>query len=114
MSASLNDKAILDQTIKDALSVQPSAGARDRLANAIQRELARQNAPDHDILTFDEVAGYLRVTPNILEDYLDDIPCFELGGKLLFRKDAVMDWVYKRESVYKHELNQTPRLCYIA
>jgi hypothetical protein len=32
-----------------------------------------------------------------LEPYLADIPCFELGGKLLFRRQTVEAWIQQKE-----------------
>lgn len=99
-----NDK-VLRTLVKDALDASPSAEAARRMNAAIQRELDRQAVPHQDILTFDEVAAYLRVPADTLQDYLDELPCFELGGQLLFRKEAVVEWIDQREQRYRAELN---------
>ncbi len=51
-------------------------------------------------------ADYRRVTSDVLDNYLAEIPCFELGGKLLFRKDAVDEWIKERERNYAGEIRE--------
>jgi hypothetical protein len=49
------------------------------------------------VLDLNELAEFLRVGPEVLETYLEDIPHFELGGRLLFRRVAVENWIAARE-----------------
>ena len=49
------------------------------------------------VLDVEELADYLRVDREALEPYLDDIPCFELGGKLLFRRKTIEEWIQQKE-----------------
>lgn len=32
-----------------------------------------------------------------IETYLNELPCFEFGGELLFRKKSVENWIEARE-----------------
>ena len=50
------------------------------------------------MLDFDELAAYLRVDRRIVGQYLDEIPSFEMGGKLLFRKKSVEAWIASKEN----------------
>lgn len=101
-----NDKQ-WSELIKSALTAVPSSGAVDRMQETVDKELERQHVAGNDILTFTEVASFLRVGENLLETYLEEIPCFELGGQLLFRKEAVFDWISEREKKYHTELLYT-------
>jgi anti-sigma factor RsiW len=49
------------------------------------------------VLDVNDLAEYLRMDMAALEPYLADIPCFELGGKLLFRRQTVEAWVQQKE-----------------
>lgn len=101
-----NSDKTFKNLIKTDLEISPDEKSVQRMDMAIQNELDRQNVPCHDILTFDEVAAYLRVSADLLKDYLDELPCFELGGKLLFRKEVVVDWIDQREKRYRSELHR--------
>lgn len=56
------------------------------------------------ILNINDLSNYLRVGENIIETYLNEIPCFELGGQILFRKEKVDEWIGKREEKFAFEL----------
>lgn len=53
------------------------------------------------VLDFDELADYLRVDREIIGQYLDEIPSFELGGKLLFRKKSIEAWIESKETGFR-------------
>ena len=40
----------------------------------------------------------LRIDAATLRIYVQDIPRFELGGKLLFRRKAIEEWIARRET----------------
>ena len=61
------------------------------------------------VLDMDELAEFLRVDRDTVMLYLDEIPCFELGGKLLFRRRSIEDWLDQRESAFGAALT-TPAL----
>lgn len=49
------------------------------------------------VLDIDELVDFLRIDRAVIEIYLDEIPCFELGGKLLFRRKSVEAWIERKE-----------------
>ena len=53
------------------------------------------------VLSFDELADYLRVDQETIGQYLDEIPSFELGGKLLFRKKSIESWIESKETGFE-------------
>lgn len=54
---------------------------------------------EHDILTVEEVARYLRVTERHLYKLLStrEIPAFKVGGAWRFRKEEVDRWIVEQE-----------------
>lgn len=95
----------LDARMREALDARlPSEGAY-RLQQALDEELQLvAQAPPRPVMTLTEVAHYLRVTPEVIDHYLDDIPCFELGGRILFRREAVDAWIAEREQRLSYQI----------
>jgi len=56
------------------------------------------------VMDVDELAEYLRVGQDTLDIYLEEIPCFELGGKILFRQKSVEQWIEEREKSFELEM----------
>ncbi len=91
----------IETLCRAALDARLSDAATLRIQAALDHELDTiRNAPPKPIMTWTEAADYLRISPESLEAYLGDIPCFELGGNLLFRKEAVDEWIQGRERRY--------------
>jgi anti-sigma factor ChrR (cupin superfamily) len=61
----------------------------------IQQELGM--AKQREILTLEEAADFLRIEPEELAECLNDLPWFELAGRIRFRRQALLDWVRQRE-----------------
>ena len=57
-----------------------------------------------EIMTVEQLARFLRVPLARLEQELDRLPAFEVGGALRFRKEAVMEWIEERERDYGRTL----------
>jgi len=90
---------------KAALDNSLNPGADSRIQTALDEELEEIPASNIKlIMTITEIADYLRVSPETIEIYLGEIPCFELGGLLLFRKESVDEWINHRENIYKFEV----------
>ncbi len=71
--------------------------ARRALADAVRRPAAP------DVMALDEVAEFLRLTPDELEDVAEDLPAFELGGKVRVRRERLLEWIEQREREYARE-----------
>lgn len=80
----------------------PSADCLFKISKAIRQ---RAQPPRHTefgpVLNFDELAEYLRVDQEIIGQYLDEIPSFELGGKLLFRRKSIEEWIESKETGFE-------------
>jgi len=66
-----------------------------RLAQFEQLEL-NQNA-EQDLMTVEEVAAYLRVSPEKIYEMLDELPYIDLNYELRFRKSSIDQWLRSRE-----------------
>jgi hypothetical protein len=78
------------KAFRNAFDVKISDKATLKIQAALDEELSRiRNASPKPIM---------------IEEHLDDIPCFEFGGKLLFRKEAVDEWIRSREKNYAVEV----------
>ncbi len=76
----------------------PSTDCLLKISKAIhQRARPPQRTEFGPVLNFDELAEYLRVDQETSGQYLDEIPSFELGGKLLFRKKSIEEWIESKE-----------------
>ncbi len=72
--------------------------ARDILRDVLQEQRnARVAKAPSDIMTLEEVASFLRVTPQELEWELDSLPVFSFAGRLRIRRDRLLDWIQERE-----------------
>ena len=79
----------------------------DRIRRRLDEELQDAPTAAPEIMTLEETADYLRVTPNLVYEMMGDIPCFELGGRVLFRREAVQNWIREQERRFKDELEDS-------
>jgi len=49
------------------------------------------------VMTPEDLAMFLRVSPAALAEVIDTIPGFDIGGELRFRKERVEEWIQQRE-----------------
>jgi hypothetical protein len=76
---------------------KPDAETLLRVRQAIEAESRPRRTGFGPVLDLEELADFLRADRTTIEVYLDEIPCFELGGKLLFRRKSVEAWIEQRE-----------------
>jgi hypothetical protein len=77
-----------------ALDAARQLTVRRALSQALRET---ESAPFGPVLALEDLARYLRTPGDLLQPYLDQIPHFELAGRLLFRKEAVDEWIRERE-----------------
>jgi hypothetical protein len=53
--------------------------------------------PESEVLTLDEVAAFLRIEPEELGPYVEQLPAFELGGRIRVRRSRLLEWIEQRE-----------------
>lgn len=71
-------------------------GSADRVINSICRQLQ----PAAEIMTLREVAQFLRISLEELEEGLDELPAFELGGQIRIRRERLLAWIEQQERTY--------------
>lgn len=70
--------------------------------------VSEQNTPDHEILTLEEVARYLRLKPQTIYRWAQErrIPAVKLGKEWRFRKTILDRWLNEQmlseESGFSH------------
>ncbi len=73
----------------------------------------REPFPDNEILTIEEVARYLRLTPQTIYKWAQEkrIPAAKLGKEWRFRKSIIDQWldeqILSSESGFEHLKRQT-------
>lgn len=91
---------LISATLRQLRRYSPGAAACLRVSEAIHAGIAPPRRAEYGpVLDFAELAEYLHVNPETLEHYVGDIPCFELGGRLLFRRVKVAEWIARRETI---------------
>ena len=77
----------------------PGAGGVLRIREAVHRPAAGARRTEFGpVMDMEELAEFLRTGAETLASYLDEIPAFELGGKLLFRRKSIEEWIARRET----------------
>ena len=77
---------------------QPADRAMIAVNEAVHRLAPAPRRSDFGpVMDIEELAEFLRVTTDTIGIYLDELPSFELGGKLLFRRASVENWIEQRE-----------------
>ncbi len=61
-------------------------------------------APVKEIMTLEEVAAYLQIEPDVIWKLLNEIPHFEVGAELRFKKNSVDEWIRIKESGNRRDL----------
>ena len=75
-------------------------------APALRSSAASFDAPE--IMTPEDLARFLRLSPEELDEIIDLVPGFELGGRLRFRKQRVTEWIESRERQREQSLAFQP------
>ncbi len=90
---------------KDCMDAKLPSGTTLKIRSSIAKLLNEEKEPVFGpILNINDLSNYLRVEENVVETYHNEIPCFELGGQILFRKEKVDEWIRKREEKFAFEL----------
>jgi len=51
-------------------------------------------------MTLSEVAEFLRIGPEEMNDIIGTLPAFEIAGRLRVRREKLMEWVQEKERGY--------------
>ena len=100
------------ETLQERLYVPDSdlVSAIHALREAVMRLESRVDedggrlAPVKEIMTLEEIAVYLQIEPDVVWKLLNDIPHFEVGAELRFKKSSVDEWIRMKESGDRDDL----------
>ena len=76
---------------------EPARSVCVRILGEVDRFLAPDLADAPEIMTPEQLARFLHVPLGKLDDRIETIPGFEIGGELRFRKERVLEWIEQRE-----------------
>jgi hypothetical protein len=71
-------------------------------APALLPDADSSDAPE--IMTPQDLASFLRLSPDDLEEVIALIPGFEIAGRVRFRKERVLEWIEAREKQREQSL----------
>lgn len=98
-------KSDFEKLCRKALDKSLDPEADRRIRGQLDAELGEiADSYIKQVMTIIEISDYLQVSVATVEELLGEIPCFELGGQLRFRKESVDEWIRGREKVYSLEL----------
>ena len=80
---------------------QPSAAAMLDARRAIADEVRGPQAGE--IMTLDEVAAFLQLEEQQMDEVADELPAFELAGQIRVRRSKLMAWIEQRERDYARQ-----------
>lgn len=77
----------------------PGADVTLKIKTAIYKQLPAQRKTEFGpVLDIDELAEFLRVSKETIAEYFDEIPSFELGGRILFLRKSIEKWIEAKET----------------
>ena len=85
----------VDASLITLTSQEPPDEVVLRTDQALLRERHIERAPE--IMTLEEVAGFLRVPLADLEEVVAELPAFELAGRVRVRRAKLLEWIELRE-----------------
>jgi hypothetical protein len=94
-----------DSALRLLPRIAPPAAALLAARQALSAELHRAGAPE--VLTIEEAAQFLRVSPDDLDDVMPELPVFEVGGQIRVRRSKMIQWIEKRERAHARERAQS-------
>lgn len=77
---------------------EPPARTVVNVRRALIEEIRGADGPE--IMTLDEVAAFLRLAPEDLDEIAEDLPAFELAGQVRVRRARLLEWIEQRERRY--------------
>ena len=92
-----------------ALFALPKCRPSTEAVLAARRALADELRPGATpaIMTLDEVAEFLRVSPDDLVDLAGELPAFEIGGNIRVRRERLLEWIHRRERDYTRQVAES-------
>lgn len=94
------DQIKVSEKIRAAFHQFSAAGLPDyadlRIRGVLRRELSAPHTAK-DIMDLEEAAVWLGVSSRELAEWLDEIPAFEIGGRIRFNRKRLEEWMIRKE-----------------
>ena len=87
-----------DTALRSLRPHRPSADALLNIRRALSTEVRGAATPE--IMTLEEVAAFLRIEQDELQEVVSELPAFELAGRMRVRKAKLLEWIERRERRY--------------
>ena len=100
----LNALAELDGALRRLPRAAPSGQAVLNVRRALSRGMPSR---EPEIMTLQEVADFLRISLEDLYETVDELPAFELAGRILVRRAKLVEWIQTREKAYRRQTIQS-------
>ncbi len=85
----------VDASLSRLERTRPSPGALLGLRRALAEELRPRR--EVEVMTLDEVAEFLRLSPSEMDEIVEELPLFEIAGRLRVRRARLVEWIEERE-----------------
>jgi len=92
----LDELSLLRNSMGRELSGELGNDADLRIRRKI-RESEEKTVTSPEIMDLEDVARLLRIPVHDAIDLLDQLPSFEVGGRLRFRRNRIMEWIEHAE-----------------
>ncbi|MBN2308104.1 MAG: zf-HC2 domain-containing protein [Candidatus Hydrogenedentes bacterium] len=91
-----------DGALRALAREEPPAEATQAVRGALCDVLEHEQPPAarREIMTLDEVAGYLRIPIEDIIESMGDLPTFELAGHVRVRRTRLLEWIEERERAH--------------
>ena len=89
----------VDESLGILPPLAPPATTILSLRRAIAEAIGARPAPE--IMTLEDVAGLLRISPGDMEEFAEDLPAFEIAGHVRVRRARLIEWIEQRERQYE-------------
>ena len=84
---------------------RPPAGAILAARRAISA--AVRDRPATEIMTLEEAAEFLRITPDQLGEIVESLPAFELAGQVRIRRGRLLECLEQRERDFTRQMSES-------
>ena len=101
----LDALARLDAGLRSLPRFETSASALLRTRRLLSEQVRGGGRPE--LMTLDEVAAFLRISLDELEEVVLELPAFELAGQLRVRRSRLIEWIEARERAYSRSRAET-------
>jgi hypothetical protein len=95
----------VDQALHTLAGPEPPAACSRRALDAALAE-TRASRPQ-EVMTLEDVAAFLRIPPDDLEEVAEELPAFEIAGHVRVRRAKLLEWIERRERQHRKNITES-------